>query len=124
MAILLLVLLVLPLFSAALSADENAKTECLKLSVCKSISNDHQVCHKLYNCQENEESQVLSRSQRSIKGGLLFGRPFRKPKQSLKRAECRKCEEKRSKCTTVSTHDKIIILSRFGGKNNMHINAR
>ena len=77
------------------------------------------MCHALYNCNQedlkhvehDETYQALNeivkfdrRKRRSInlRKGTLFGRPVRKPANSLYRAECRKCEEKRSSCTTVS----------------------
>lgn len=93
----------------------NHKDLCYKQSICNSLSAPVAVCRTLYKCSEKSDhlfanevvASVLGRQSqnrvtRSIKGGLLFGRPFRRPKDTSYRKECQKCESKRSKCFAVS----------------------
>lgn len=79
-------------------------------SPTKWFNHGPKLCEAMFKCESNSEVDTIktniydnitiSRQPRSPNTrGLLFGRPVRKPKDSYKRRECRKCERKRAGCT-------------------------
>ena len=95
--------------------------ECTGLAVCTNISkilmlnknnsaNDIdqisriEKCQKYFKCENDQTKYFINQNvePRGLSVLSNLKHPIRKPKDSYKFAQCRKCERKRSKCTTVS----------------------